>query len=142
MTVNNSTNKQIQNSEVKAYTVLESIASKQITMAYVMLAIGLVALLVIHFVGVLAIAALYLYVGYWQKDRKAITLFDKHIEFKAAPASSTKQIRYKDITNIEDISEKKVVIHSKDGSKARVPVALISGIDRKDLIKRLKEVID
>lgn len=141
MADNNSINTANQNSEVKAYIVNDSIAQKQITMAFVMIVIGFFVLVLLHRFTIISLSIFYLFVGFWQKNRKTIILFDKYIEFKGAPAGSTKQIKYKDIKRIEDISEKKVIIHSNDGKKARIPVALISYEDRRDLLNRLNEAI-
>lgn len=141
MADNNSINTANQNSEVKAYIVNDSIAQKQITMAFVMIVIGFFVLILLHRFTIISLSIFYLFVGFWQKNRKTIILFDKYIEFKGAPAGSTKQIRYKDIKRIEDISEKKVIIHSTDGKKSRIPVALISYEDRRDLLNRLNEAI-
>ncbi|MCT4673786.1 MAG: hypothetical protein N4A37_11160 [Prolixibacteraceae bacterium] len=138
MTNYNSIHTPYQGSEVKAYIVNDSVANRHLLMAYTTLAVSAIVLYLIHNFIAISVSFVYLYVAYWQKDRKAIILFDKYIEFKVAPGVSTKQIRYKDIKEIEDISEKKIIIHYTDGKKTRIPVALISHEDRRDLLNRLK----
>ncbi|MCT4673788.1 MAG: hypothetical protein N4A37_11170 [Prolixibacteraceae bacterium] len=141
MTDNNSIQTPYQGSEVKAYIVSDSIANKQIIIGYTMLAVGIILLVLIHnLIGILS-SCVYLYVAYWQKNRKAIILFDTYIEFKIAPAGLKKQIRYTDITKVENISDKKMIIHPSDGKRARVPVALLTHEDRRDFLNRLNEAI-
>jgi uncharacterized membrane protein len=132
-------------SEQIAYKVKDSVSKTQITGGYIVLALSILALVVLHNIFFIFLGALYLYMGYWQKDRDVIILFSKYIQIKAAPATATKMIKYEDITKIEDVSKRKVLIHGtidgKPGKKTLLPVSLISEDDKKDLLDKLNSLI-
>jgi len=142
----NDDGKQVQTiSEKKAYKVKDSISITLIIVACVMLTIGLIMLILLHNVSVMPIGVLGLYIGYWQKDREAIILFERYIQIKVAPASGTKRIKYEDITKVEVVSMRKVLLHvTIDGESVNnipLPVTLLSDDDRKDLLNKLNGII-
>ncbi|MCT4673787.1 MAG: hypothetical protein N4A37_11165 [Prolixibacteraceae bacterium] len=141
MTDNNSINTANENSKTKVYLVKKSIANRHLIIGYVMLAIGMVAANFLHDLWILTTSWIYLFFAHWYRNRKTIILFEKYIELQRAPGRSTKQIKYKDITKIRDISDEKVIIHYSNGKKTRIPVGLISYDERRDLLNRLHQVM-
>jgi len=134
--------KQTQETRKKeAYKIKNSLSNIYIIGGYVILAISLITLILIQSLFLFPGALFLLYIGYWQKDREAIIIFDKYIQIKIAPLSAIKHIRYEDITRIKVISKKRVLIYKaingKKEKKTYLPVSLLSDNDRNDLLNKL-----
>ena len=129
------------NSE-KAYKVKDAYANRQIITGYILLAISIIVVVLSAKSFFLLLSSTYvLFLGYKQKDREAITLFEKYLEFKVTPVSPVARIKYGDITKVGEVTKNKMMIYGtvngKPGKKARLPLVYLSDNDKNDLLKRL-----
>ncbi|MDM8162073.1 hypothetical protein QUH73_19805 [Labilibaculum sp. K2S] len=88
----------------------------------------------------LGMSILVLGMAFSHQNRKMIQLFEQNMEIKFAPLASAKFIKYGDIIKTEKVSDKKIFVHYKDGSKTtklRIPVHMI---EQDDLSKFLEVV--
>ncbi|MTI27231.1 hypothetical protein [Fulvivirga kasyanovii] len=121
---------------MKSIKTSKAFTKKQTTLGYILL----VAAALLIFTGrieLLALAALFLGMTYYQKDKDIIKIENDHLEIKIGALASTRFIKFKDITSIEAASPKKVILHYKEDSKPkklRIPVHMIEQTELDEFI--------
>lgn len=111
--------------------------NQQFLISGIMLVLGMVSIAngVPHLLGM---GVLFLIMAFSHQNRKMIQLFEQNMEIKFAPLASTKFIKYGDIIKIEKVSDKKIFVHYKDGSKTtklRIPVHMMEQDELTEFLK-------
>ncbi|MBL6446677.1 hypothetical protein JMN32_10165 [Fulvivirga sp. 29W222] len=133
---------------MKSIKTSKKFTQKQTNLGYFFL----VASIILVFAGrveMVAVAILHLVVAYNQKDKDLIKIEKDHLEIKLSLLSSTRFIKFSDITKVEEVNPKKVFLHYNEGPKSkklRIPVHMIEPIELEDFLtfinNKLKPVPD
>lgn len=121
---------------MKSIKTSEAFTKKQTTLGYILL-VAAVLLIFTGRVELLALAALFLGMTYYQKDKDIIKIENDHLEIKIGALASTRFIRFNDITSVESASPKKIILHYKEDSKPkkiRIPVHMIEQAELDEFI--------
>ncbi len=124
---------------MKKYKFKKSVYMLSFIMGGALLAIGVYS----NFSMNTIIGAALLILGFWQTKNYVIKYHEQYIEIRKSLIGATFYVHYNQITKIEERSSKRVYIHMKDNPQAkkiRLPLALLSDENAKELIAELKKL--
>ena len=133
---------------IKTYKMRESIVNFQIFGGLILAIIAFVGFLMttsgLVFLSPLVVSASLLIMGFINKDRETIKLYEDHLEMKFAPASPLHLIRYEDLIRLEDKGKNlKRLYFNSQGKEKKIllPLSQYTKEDMDEFIQLLEEKI-
>lgn len=133
---------------IKTYKMRDSIVNFQIFGGLILAIIAFVGFLMttigLVFLSPLVVSASLLIMGFINKDRETIKLYEDHLEMKFAPASPLHLVRYEDLIRLEDKGKnlKRLYFNSQGKEKKiLIPLSQYTKEDMDEFIQLLEEKI-